>query len=83
MKFLILILENFSVCHSIATFRKQISSVLLYKGDTKLLGRWNVEHNEITVNKKVDLSNYDHCGTCGLSQQRQSSFKSFPDTNNT
>ena len=83
MKFIILVLENFSVCNSIATFRKQISSILPCKSDTKLLGRWNVEHNEITANKKVDLSNYDHCGTCGLSQQRQSSFKPSQDINNT
>jgi hypothetical protein len=75
MKLLILILENFSACNPITTFSKQISSVLLYKSDTKLLGRWNIEHNEITVNKKIDMSNYDHCGTCGMSQQRRSSIK--------
>ena len=82
MKFPILILENISVCNPIATFRKQISSVLLFKSATKLLGRWNIEHNEIKVINKVDLSNYDLCGTCGISQQRQISFKPSPDTSN-
>ncbi len=29
-----------------------------------LLGRWNIVYCEKKINKKVDLSNEDHCGTC-------------------
>ena len=29
------------------------------------LGRWRTEHCPIQMNKKVDLSNEDHCGPCG------------------
>ncbi len=29
-----------------------------------LLGRWNIDYCEKKINKKVELSNEDHCGTC-------------------
>ncbi len=29
-----------------------------------LLGRWNIDYCEKKINKKIDLSNEDHCGTC-------------------
>jgi len=29
------------------------------------LGRWNIDYNIKQINKKVDLSNEDHCGPCG------------------
>jgi hypothetical protein len=29
-----------------------------------LLGRWNIIYCEKIINKKIDLSNEDHCGTC-------------------
>jgi hypothetical protein len=47
-----------------------MSYVLLQKSETKLLGRWNMERDDCVVNTKIDLSNHDHCGTCGLSTQR-------------
>ena len=28
------------------------------------LGRWNIVYCEKKINKKIDLSNEDHCGTC-------------------
>ena len=31
----------------------------------KPTGRWNVENNIKQINYKVDLSNEDHCGSCG------------------
>lgn len=69
MKFLISILENVSVCNSTTSFKKIMSSVLIQKSEPKLLGRWNLERDDSIVNTKIDLSNYDHCGTCGLSTQ--------------
>jgi hypothetical protein len=36
------------------------------------LGRWNVEQCNIKINRKIDLSNEDHCGPCG-----QYKFKSI------
>lgn len=34
--------------------------------DTKpQLGRWNIDYCIQKINKKVDLSNEDHCGPCG------------------
>ncbi len=35
-----------------------------YNQPTVLLGRWNIEYCDKKINKKVDLSNEDHCGTC-------------------
>jgi hypothetical protein len=29
-----------------------------------LLGRWNIVYCQEKINKKVDLSNEDHCGAC-------------------
>jgi len=40
------------------------------KTDTKiLLGRWHLNDCNLRVNKKVDLSNEDHCGPCGQYNQ--------------
>jgi hypothetical protein len=35
------------------------------KSDIKPLGRWNIDYCNQKMNKKVDLSNEDHCGPCG------------------
>lgn len=29
-----------------------------------LLGRWNIVYCQQKINKKIDLANEDHCGTC-------------------
>jgi hypothetical protein len=29
------------------------------------LGRWKIEYCNSKINKKIDLSNEDHCGPCG------------------
>ena len=31
----------------------------------KPMGRWRIEHSNIQMNNKIDLSNEDHCGPCG------------------
>jgi len=37
-----------------------------FKNDPKpLLGRWNIEYSKKKLDKKIDLSNEDHCGPCG------------------
>ncbi len=33
-----------------------------------LLGRWNIDNCIVKMNKKIDLSNEDHCGTCSTIQ---------------
>lgn len=35
------------------------------KQEVKPLGRWNIDYCNQRMNKKVDLSNEDHCGPCG------------------
>jgi hypothetical protein len=44
-------------------------SLLFQKNVTKVtLGRWNVEKCYKTINRKIDLSNTDHCGSCGINK---------------
>ena len=31
----------------------------------RILGRWNIDYCKKKMNKKIDLSNEDHCGPCG------------------
>jgi hypothetical protein len=31
----------------------------------KPVGRWRIENCNVQLNKKIDLSNEDHCGPCG------------------
>jgi hypothetical protein len=53
------------------TFLKQfipkdfLSKDFLFKELPKPLGRWRTEHCRSQMNKKIDLSNEDHCGPCG------------------
>jgi hypothetical protein len=35
------------------------------KEQPKQLGRWNLEYCNTKLNNKIDLSNEDHCGSCG------------------
>lgn len=30
------------------------------------LGRWNLEECHIKIDRKIDYSNIDHCGPCGI-----------------
>ncbi len=35
-----------------------------YNQPIVLLGRWKIDYCQLKINKKIDLSNEDHCGTC-------------------
>lgn len=35
------------------------------KDEVKVLGRWNINYCNKSMNYKIDLSNEDHCGPCG------------------
>jgi len=38
---------------------------LMPKELPKPVGRWRIENCNTQMNTKIDLSNEDHCGTCG------------------
>ena len=38
---------------------------LILKDIPKPFGRWSIENCNIQMNNKIDLSNEDHCGSCG------------------
>lgn len=44
---------------------KTIIRNIISKNTSKPLGRWKIEYCNNKINKKVDLSNEDHCGPCG------------------
>ena len=37
----------------------------LMRNEKNPLGRWNIENCNKKIDKKIDLSNEDHCGPCG------------------
>ncbi len=39
---------------------------LIKKDIVPPLGRWNLDYCSKKINKKIDLSNEDHCGPCGM-----------------
>lgn len=41
-----------------------ISPKFKFFNQKKLIGRWNVNDSIKKINKKIDLSNEDHCGCC-------------------
>ena len=46
-------------------FLKQFIFKDFFKELPKPLGRWRTEPCPRQMNKKIDLSNEDHCGPCG------------------
>ena len=46
-------------------FVKNILNKIASQEEKKILGRWNIDYCNQKLNKKVDLSNEDHCGPCG------------------
>jgi hypothetical protein len=36
-----------------------------------IIGRWNLDYNINSINRKIDLSNEDHCGTCTSSEKNE------------
>ena len=35
------------------------------KDEKKILGRWTIDYCNKKMDRKIDLSNEDHCGPCG------------------
>jgi hypothetical protein len=50
---------------------------LFVKQPIILLGRWSIVYCENKINKKIDLSNEDHCGTCNIVLDDQKNINSF------
>jgi len=60
---------------SFAFFKKFIPKEL-----PKPLGRWRTEPCPRQMNKKIDLSNEDHCGPCGQYALKRIQTKSKDDS---
>ncbi len=35
------------------------------EADKIILGRWAINYCPVSINKKIDSGNHDHCGPCG------------------
>jgi hypothetical protein len=54
------------------------------KSNIAPLGRWNIDYCNKKVDKKIDLSNEDHCGPCGqyiINQEKIQSSNISKETN--
>jgi hypothetical protein len=45
------------------------------------LGRWRIENCNVQINRKIDLSNEDHCGPCGENLLEKVKIKNDVNTN--
>lgn len=57
-------------------FISKVKHILSNKQPTLLLGRWKIDYSDPRsaekINKKIDLSNEDHCGVCYKIEQNKS-----------
>ena len=62
------------------TFGERIIRSFLssWKTEKKILGRWNLDSCHVKIGKKVDYSNHDHCGPCGIIPIVKQTPKSIP-----
>jgi hypothetical protein len=52
----------------------QLIQSVSQSNQNKILGRWNITYCKSTVNKKIDLANEDHCGTCYSTKYHNDTF---------
>ncbi len=54
-------------------FISKLKNILSNKEPAILLGRWKIDYSDPRsaemINKKIDLSNEDHCGTCNIKKK--------------
>jgi hypothetical protein len=48
-----------------------LKNKFLPKQSIILLGRWNIVYCDKKINKKIDLSNEDHCGACDIYKYKE------------
>ena len=45
-------------------FIQKMKEYLYKKEQIKVLGRWQIDYCNKKIDRKIDYSNEDHCGTC-------------------
>jgi hypothetical protein len=58
-----------------------LQNKFLPKQSTILLGRWNIVYCDKKINKKIDLSNEDHCGACDIYKYDIYKYDKYKDIN--
>ena len=62
-------------------FITTIIKKLTPKNILRPLGRWRIENCNVQMNRKIDLSNEDHCGPCGQYLLEKVKIKNDVNTN--
>ena len=60
---------------------KLFFSKIFVKEIPKPIGRWKIEYCNKQIDKKIDLSNEDHCGPCGQYALEKIKLKNIADNN--
>jgi hypothetical protein len=58
-----------------------LRNIFLQKQPKVLLGRWNIVYCQEKINKKVELSNEDHCGTCNNYKYNNYKYNNYKEIN--
>jgi len=58
----------------------QLIQTAIYSDQNKFLGRWNITYCSSTINKKIDLANEDHCGTCYSTKYHNNQYINYMNT---
>lgn len=51
-------------------FIKKMKEYVFKKEPMKVLGRWHIDYCNKKIDRKIDYSNEDHCGTCFTSNNK-------------
>jgi hypothetical protein len=52
----------------------------IFSNNKKVLGRWTLDNCDKKINRKIDFSNEDHCGPCGITTVRPQAQLLLPPT---
>lgn len=52
-----------------------ITKIFKEETDKIILGRWAINYCPISIKKKIDFGNYDHCGTCKFEDSKSGNSK--------
>ena len=72
------LIHEYASCIITTHIMKRIINYLakfVAKESPKPLGRWSTERCSIKLDKKIDMSNEDHCGPCGECAKTSTHFQ--------
>ncbi len=64
----------------ITSFLRSLTRELFVKNTPILIGRWTIDYDKNIQERKVYLTNMDHCGCCGNIKMQSKQPNETPDT---